>query len=94
MALNTSVESCKQYETCKAPICPLDRSFTLAVWYPAEPICVALKFRRDDWRIAQRKIVKLNSKSQVPGYFDVSMLRQIKQVRRGITGKVERIVKG
>lgn len=78
--------ACKSFEGCKAPLCPLDDSFKSAVWYPGEDICPALKYRREHWRIIQRKIAKVNLSRKVDGCFTVTMLENIQRVSKGISG--------
>ncbi|MGD1118112.1 MAG: hypothetical protein ABR886_01330 [Dehalococcoidales bacterium] len=78
---------CPSFEGCKAPLCPMDDSFKNgAIWYANEDICGALKYRKDKWRVNQRKIAKLNSKYPVTGYFDIDMLKIVKRVGKGIRG--------
>ncbi|MFA5299098.1 MAG: hypothetical protein WC389_12900 [Lutibacter sp.] len=81
---------CIRFEGCTAPICPLDKSFEKAVWYADEDICTVRTFRKEHWRIVQRKIVKLNLKRKVDGFFTLSMLNNIKRVAGGINGLTER----
>jgi hypothetical protein len=84
------INKCPGFENCKAPICPLDNSFQSAVWYVNEDICMAHAFRREKWRIAQRKIIRLNAKYPnypVDGYFALAALKESTIVRRGIKGR-------
>ena len=40
--MDNPAENCPAFGLgCSAPICPLDSSFTLAVWYPDEPFYVS-----------------------------------------------------
>jgi hypothetical protein len=82
--------TCPSFEGCKAPICPKDLSFENSIWYPDEPICSSLKFRKDHWRISQRKIYKLNFIHSTKGFFTKSTLNQIHIVRKGIKGRIEK----
>jgi len=77
---------CPTYDGCKAPICPIDNSFATAVWYADEPICMSRKFRREHWRIIQRKIVRVNLKNKVEGYFTLLALKESRRVDSRITG--------
>jgi len=52
-------EDCRYYESCKAPICPLDeQSPKHSIWYPDEPICRARKDVPADWLKIQKRIAK------------------------------------
>ena len=77
---------CKSYEGCNAPVCPLDNSFISAVWYPDEDICPARQYRREKWRINQRKIAKVHLARKVDGCFTVKALSGIKRVAGGLSG--------
>lgn len=80
------VLACTSFEGCNAPICPLDPSFKKAVWYAVEDICSAKKYRKEHWRVIQRKIAKVNAKRPVPGCFLIKDLEAIKRVAHGISG--------
>ena len=84
--MENNAANCKSHDGCKAPLCPLDNSFNTAVWYPQEDICPARQFNRDTWRINQRKIAKVNSVRKVEGCFTVTALKNIQNVRKGISG--------
>jgi len=75
---------CPRFEMgCSSPLCPLDEnSINDGIWYPGEEICR----RRDapDWVKRQRAIVKAKAPSDK--YFNIAMLRVLKQVRKGIGG--------
>jgi hypothetical protein len=78
--------TCRQYGSCKAPICAKDNSFNTAVWYPGEDICISREYGNSPWRIKQKRIKSLNMKTKVEGLFTVEWLRSIKKIQRGIKG--------
>ena len=80
--------NCPGFDGCTAPICPLDASFTSAIWCSNEPICQAKKYRRMKWRKNQVKIQRLNDGDhpKVEGCFAVERLNNIKLVKLGIKG--------
>lgn len=83
--------NCIRFEGCTAPICPLDESFTKAVWYPDEDICMVRTYRREHWRIIQRKIKKVNdTKNTVEGFFPLMLLENIHRVSSKVKGLTER----
>lgn len=61
----------------------MDVSFKLARWYPDEPICQAMAYRRDEWRRAQVKISR-NAKD-MGTFYTVRMIESERQVYSGIT---------
>lgn len=79
-------KDCASFEGCEAVLCPLDSSFKVAVWYPGEEICPSIKYRKEHWRVIQRKIQKKNLARKVEGCFTVTALENIKNVRGGISG--------
>ena len=80
---------CPSFKDCKAPICPKDKSFFLAIWYPSEPICTSLIFRKETWRNNQRKILKVNNIHSIEGFFTFSRLYKIRAVTKHIKGLTE-----
>lgn len=74
---------CPSYNGCFAPICPLDASFKLARWYPDEPICQAMAYRRDEWLRAQVKISR-NAKD-MRMFYTVRMIEAERQVAPDIS---------
>ena len=73
---------CALYETCLAPLCPLDRISLKGVWYPDEEICRSRTHGNLSWIKAQRKITK----AATTGYFTLEILNSIRTIRKGITG--------
>lgn len=78
---------CPQYDTCSAPLCPLDlASLHGAVWYANEEVCrkshggPAPQFIR-----VQRRIARLKE-PETRGYFTYAMLDAVGKVTRGTTG--------
>ncbi len=76
---------CKHFNTCSAPLCPMDnQTLDGGLWYPHEEICKLRKFAKQGWIRKQRKIVKIGSDTS--RYFTVDMLNSIKSVKKGIKG--------
>ena len=73
---------CRYFETCSAPLCPLDpESLDHGLWYPDEQIC-----KRDNmpgWVKRQRK---LKSRIKPGSYFTVPMLSHRCSLRGGTVG--------
>jgi hypothetical protein len=83
-----NMQECPSYEKCEAPICPLDDSSKdIALWYPDEEICGSMQFRKEKWRIAQRKIAKRAIDRDT--YFTKPMLEVATKVTPHIKGVVE-----
>ena len=82
--VNMTPSECPSFEGCKAPLCPEDKSFHLALWFNGEPICQAIAYRRERWRIAQRRIERTAKDKDT--CYTVAMLSAIRQVRAGIMG--------
>lgn len=78
--------TCKHYEGCSAPLCPMDNSFPVAVWYADEDVCGTRPYRKERWRRIQHKISKVNKLNPVFGYFAVSDLNTIRRVSKKIKG--------
>lgn len=74
--------ACGLFETCLAPLCPLDRISLKGVWYPDEEICRSRTNGNLSWIRAQRKIARVKA----GGYFTLEMLADIRTARRGLTG--------
>jgi Holliday junction resolvase RusA-like endonuclease len=75
---------CALYETCLAPLCPLDRSSLSGVWYPGEEICRSRTQGNSPWLKRQRKIAGCGAGAG--RYFTLAMLSRDCIIRRGITG--------
>jgi hypothetical protein len=61
-----------------------DATRDTAVWFKDEEICGSLQFRKETWRIAQRKIAK--KATNVDTYFTMAMLNAVGMVCKGIRG--------
>ncbi len=72
---------CRLYETCGAPLCPLDKP-EVGIWYAEDEICRSKTHGNLPWIRAQRKIARTKAK----GYFTLEMLKHIRTIRKGITG--------
>ncbi len=64
---------CNRFDSCSAPICPLDKSsLENSVWYPDEEVCLLKDFSKLNWIRNQRKIArKVRNKDF---YFTLEML--------------------
>ena len=76
-------EGCLNFDTCSAPLCPLDKdSLENGIWYPDEEIC--RKRNAPAWVKAQRKIVKKTKDNDK--YFTYEMLNRNCKIVSGIVG--------
>ncbi|MHC4069848.1 MAG: hypothetical protein ACYSR8_09795 [Planctomycetota bacterium] len=81
----TDSKQCKHFDTCSAPICPLDESsLKSGLWYPDEKICSSRGFQQKRWIKNQKKIKKVGSYDT--GYFTKVMLDRRLFVKKGIKG--------
>ncbi|MHC4634826.1 MAG: hypothetical protein ACYSYU_06405 [Planctomycetota bacterium] len=78
------IKHCRYFESCDAPLCPLDPDIDKRTWFADEPICKRRKFAKQLWRKNQRKIAKVADFEA--GYFTKSMLDKRMTVRKGIKG--------
>lgn len=77
---------CKYYDSCEAPLCPLDEeSLKFGIWYPDEEICHLRKLQKLDWIKKQKKLIEMGADPNF--YFDVKMLQKIKRVSSKTKGK-------
>lgn len=80
--------SCRSFDRCSAPICPLDPEVHRAIWYPHEDIC-ARQRRPERWIRQQKKIAKRVAYLGLEaGFFTLEMLRRncaVTRAMRGIT---------
>jgi hypothetical protein len=77
---------CPFFNSCNAPICPLDENKEKAIRYSDEAICKNPEYSGLDFIITQKKIAKVNKTHGVKGYFTLKMLNQKIIVRSGIQG--------
>ena len=78
-------QSCKKYETCSAPLCPIDRqSLKHGIWYPDEEICRSKTYGNLPWVKAQKEICLCASRAD--RYFTLEMLQRNCITRKGIVG--------
>ena len=75
---------CSLYESCNAPMCPLDQASLNGIWYPGEEICRSKLHGDLSWVKAQRKIGKCSGEKG--GYFTLAMLHRNCIVKKGFTG--------
>lgn len=77
--------ACKCFNTCAAPLCPLDdRSLECGIWYPDEEICTVKGLRQIDWVKKQRLIIKRSSDKTK--YFTFQMIKELKRIGHAIVG--------
>lgn len=82
---NEPQAACNQFETCSAPLCPLDpESLKHGIWYPDEEICTSTPGHGVSWIKNQRAIARKAANSDT--YFTFGMLDRKFRIRRGITG--------
>ncbi len=76
---------CRHFETCEAPLCPLDKvSLEQGIWYPDEGICKAKAYQSLEWIKNQKKIVKRTNDYNT--YYTVEMLDRHIKVTSAIKG--------
>jgi hypothetical protein len=76
---------CRLYETCSAPLCPLDpASLRNGIWYPDEEVCRSRTKGNLPWLKAQKKIAGCGAGGG--RYFTLAMLNRNCVIRRGIAG--------
>jgi hypothetical protein len=63
--------TCKYFEDCSAPMCPLDTGASTKVWFAGEPVCGLHDV--PEWVKRQRKIAKTGVNEKA-GYFTLPML--------------------
>lgn len=73
---------CALFESCQAPLCPLDQSSLKGVWYADEEICRSRPHAGLAWIKGQRKIGRVKAR----GYFTLEMLWRNCIVKKGIVG--------
>jgi len=77
-----SATTCLLFESCHAPLCPLDPISLNGVWYADEEICRSRSHTALPWIRSQRKIGRVRAR----GYFTLEMLRRNCVVKKGIAG--------
>jgi len=81
-----AIEKCPFFDSCDAPICPLDEHKEKAIWYSDEAICKNRDFSDIEFIKTQKKISKLNKQHVVNGFFTFKMLNRSLRVRVGLEG--------
>lgn len=84
LVLSRHHPSCTLFESCLAPLCPLDPASLKGIWYPDEEICRSRSQGGRPWIRAQRRIGKVAGHNA--GYFTLEMLSRLVVIRKGITG--------
>jgi hypothetical protein len=77
---------CPYFDSCNAPICPLDKNKEKSIWYSDEAICKNRDFSDLEFIKTQKKISKLNKRYSVSGFFTLKMLNRSLIVKKGLEG--------
>lgn len=56
--MNKAITECKHFETCEAPLCPLDDNLDSCIWYSDEEICRSSIFKKLQWIRIQKRLRK------------------------------------
>ena len=80
---------CPYFDSCDAPICPLDENKEKTLWYSDEAKCKNRDFSDHEFIKTQKKVSKLNKKYAVYGFFTLKMLDRSLIVKRGLEGLYE-----
>ena len=76
---------CKYFDTCNAPLCPMDQvSLEHGIWYADEEICRLKQFFSLEWIKNQKKIAKRTNDTDT--FYTVNMLDRKLQVKKGVRG--------
>jgi hypothetical protein len=76
-------EQCRHFDSCSAPLCPLDSEhLKIGSWYPDEEICKLKTV--PNWVKVQKKITKKTKDKNT--YYIYEMLNINCKVAKGITG--------
>jgi hypothetical protein len=79
------VKDCKRFDSCSAPLCPLDEvSLGSGIFYPDEEVCQLRAFSKLDWIRNQRKISRKAINKDF--YFNFEMLSRNCKISAGIEG--------
>jgi len=81
-----TIEQCPFFDSCNAPICPLDENKGKVIWFSDEAICKNTEYSGLEFIITQKKISKLNKKHSVYGFFTFKMLNRSLIVKKGLEG--------
>jgi len=77
---------CPYFDSCNAPICPLDEHKENSIWFSDEAICKNRDFSDLEFIKTQKKISKLNKQHVVNGFFTFKMLNRSLRVGSGLKG--------
>jgi len=79
-----AAKDCRRYESCNAPLCPMDeKSLKSAIWYPDDEICRLNEFCNEIWIDRQKRIAKKRNKNT---YYTHSMLQHNCIIGKAISG--------
>lgn len=81
---STHCPTCTLFESCLAPLCPMDPASLNGIWYSDEEICRSRSQGGHPWIRSQRRIAKVAGHGA--GYFTLEMLNRLVLIRKGITG--------
>ena len=83
-----TTNECHRFNSCSAPLCPLDpQSLEFGIWFPTEDVC-ARRFADGTprWVKLQRRIQRKVGRTYEIGYFTHKMLEVCGKVGAGIRG--------
>ena len=81
-SMNELPQDCKNWATCKAPLCPLDDKNDKVIWYPEDDICRRRGMPK--WVSTQKKIARIVKDKT--GYFTLADIQKIQRVSRACVG--------
>ena len=85
--VGNKMTECPQFNTCSAPLCPLDKEIQDRLWYPDEPICKSQKYGKGVLFVKnQRKIAKRIKKENKDRYFTYDMLNRKFRITGALCG--------
>ena len=76
-------KACKNFETCSAPLCPMDTN-PAHIWFPDEEICILKGFASLGWVRKQKLVAKKHGTAD--GFFTIKMLQALRRVVKGVVG--------
>lgn len=73
---------CRNFDTCNAPLCPMDERSLKWLWYTTEDLCILRMAKPPRWIKAQRKLRRIKAQ----GYYTLAMLSHDCIIKRGTEG--------
>lgn len=75
---------CPRFDSCDAPLCPMDEDRARRTWFADEPICAQVGMRSTRFVKIQQKIARAGTPPT--SFFTVPMLESVGGVKAGIAG--------